>query len=367
MWLETPSGKPTIGYTLVVVGAQADDVTGGPQETTSRPSARSDMLPDMTLLLAVFQAASTTETLVVAAGQTPWASSKAEGTSATDGGCCMPWLHAEFGAYHLHKLYISENTISDLTELSNLQKFFLLQVLDMRNNKITELSGYRELVLHTVPSVKHLDGCEVTYVEKVRVGVSHTTRPKEPNEIDGVYYHFVSQKEFDDLVKHGEFMSVTETLGSCYGFGPQKSGVSNSAPVSIKKGTGACMCGQETCLCNITYTTYDNNVSYYTPESKQLEEIYIRSSLKMRQEYLDMHYQNPGFFSKVIFTDDLDSAYSELMKFLKSVYRGRLHQIPLYSLDGDHYYQEVVCEKLDYYNNIINNHNFKGVKQLEPL
>ena len=34
-----------------------------------------------------------------------------------------------------------------------------------------------------------------------KISVSHTTRPARSNEIDGVDYHFVSIKNFENLIK----------------------------------------------------------------------------------------------------------------------------------------------------------------------
>jgi guanylate kinase len=38
------------------------------------------------------------------------------------------------------------------------------------------------------------------------LSVSATTRPPRPGEIDGVHYHFVTDKQFDDLVRSGQML-----------------------------------------------------------------------------------------------------------------------------------------------------------------
>jgi len=35
----------------------------------------------------------------------------------------------------------------------------------------------------------------------IKISISHTTRKPRSNEIDGVDYHFVSQEEFEKLIK----------------------------------------------------------------------------------------------------------------------------------------------------------------------
>ncbi|KYH44304.1 guanylate kinase [Branchiibius sp. NY16-3462-2] len=41
---------------------------------------------------------------------------------------------------------------------------------------------------------------------QVWLSVSATTRPPRPGEVDGVQYLFLSQDEFDDMVRRGEFL-----------------------------------------------------------------------------------------------------------------------------------------------------------------
>ena len=41
--------------------------------------------------------------------------------------------------------------------------------------------------------------------QSFKISVSHTTRSPRSNEVDGVDYHFVSQKKFEGLIDKGEF------------------------------------------------------------------------------------------------------------------------------------------------------------------
>ncbi len=52
---------------------------------------------------------------------------------------------------------------------------------------------------------------------RVRVSVSHTTRPMRPGEVDGVNYHFVSREEFLQRLEHDEFLEHAEVFGNLYG------------------------------------------------------------------------------------------------------------------------------------------------------
>ncbi|WOH36066.1 guanylate kinase [Thalassotalea fonticola] len=51
----------------------------------------------------------------------------------------------------------------------------------------------------------------------LQVSVSHTTREPRPGEIDGVHYHFVSVKQFKQLIADGAFYEWAEVFGNYYG------------------------------------------------------------------------------------------------------------------------------------------------------
>ena len=50
-----------------------------------------------------------------------------------------------------------------------------------------------------------------------KISVSHTTRKPRSNEVDGVDYNFVSQSEFEDLIKKGEFYEYAKIFENYYG------------------------------------------------------------------------------------------------------------------------------------------------------
>ncbi|MFK7795371.1 MAG: guanylate kinase [Gammaproteobacteria bacterium] len=55
----------------------------------------------------------------------------------------------------------------------------------------------------------------------MKVAVSHTTRSPRPGEIDGEHYHFVSEKEFHEIEKDGDFLEHAEVFGNFYGTSKQ--------------------------------------------------------------------------------------------------------------------------------------------------
>jgi guanylate kinase len=53
--------------------------------------------------------------------------------------------------------------------------------------------------------------------KRLKVSVSHTTRPMRPAEKDGVNYHFVSENAFLDMLDRAEFLEHAQVFGNLYG------------------------------------------------------------------------------------------------------------------------------------------------------
>ena len=50
-----------------------------------------------------------------------------------------------------------------------------------------------------------------------KISVSHTTREPRPNEVDGVDYHFISKKKFEELIAQKQFYEYANIFGNYYG------------------------------------------------------------------------------------------------------------------------------------------------------
>ena len=51
----------------------------------------------------------------------------------------------------------------------------------------------------------------------IGISVSHTTRDKRPGEIDGVHYHFVDEKTFQQMIARGDFLEHAQVFDNYYG------------------------------------------------------------------------------------------------------------------------------------------------------
>ena len=54
-------------------------------------------------------------------------------------------------------------------------------------------------------------------VDGLQVSVSHTTRKRRPNEVEGEDYHYVSIDQFREMLAEGDFLEYAEVFGNHYG------------------------------------------------------------------------------------------------------------------------------------------------------
>ena len=52
---------------------------------------------------------------------------------------------------------------------------------------------------------------------RLRVSVSHTTRPRRPTEVEGINYHFIDAKRFEKMAQGGGFLEHALVFGHQYG------------------------------------------------------------------------------------------------------------------------------------------------------
>ena len=57
----------------------------------------------------------------------------------------------------------------------------------------------------------------VEKLPRLRISVSHTTRPRREGEVEGVNYHFTSRETFVRMVEEGRFLEHAEVFGNLYG------------------------------------------------------------------------------------------------------------------------------------------------------
>ncbi|KRT80611.1 hypothetical protein AMK59_5491, partial [Oryctes borbonicus] len=98
------------------------------------------------------------------------------------------------------------------------------------------------------------------------LGISHTTRPKNSNEVEGVSYYFISEEKFEDMVRNAEFLTVSNILGYAYGFSYNeltKATDENKVLLLHTDTTGALNLRMRNFRPYLVLTLYLQNESYY--------------------------------------------------------------------------------------------------------
>lgn len=154
-----------------------------------------------------------------------------------------------------------------------------------------------------------------------------TTRKKREGEIDGIDYYFVSDREFDEMIKKGELIEWAYVHNHRYGT-PKKSIYSliedRKFPVMTIDVKGAMNIKKiipSSILIFIIPPSFNLLIERLKKRGDKIEDINIRlSTAEKEMEYIDM-------FDYVILNDDLNNAVSDIINIvdaeLKKVYRNR--------------------------------------------
>jgi len=95
-------------------------------------------------------------------------------------------------------------------QLELLREEFLLMKNSPQSGKLLVVSGPSGVGKSTITNKLRAD-------ERFWISVSVTTRRIRTGEVDGVDYHFVSDDEFEEMIKANEFLEFAEFAGAKYG------------------------------------------------------------------------------------------------------------------------------------------------------
>ena len=154
--------------------------------------------------------------------------------------------------------------------------------------------------------------------------VSHTTRKPRSNEIDGKHYFFVSEEEFQNLIKNNEFLEYAKVFNNLYG--------TSKKPVleNLQKGNNVIfdIDWQGTEQIRSINIKYRILTFFVLPPSKEI--LYARltnrdmkdkliASERMKEFYKDVKRWID--YDYVVINDELNKCYEEISKILDSSYQ----------------------------------------------
>ena len=152
--------------------------------------------------------------------------------------------------------------------------------------------------------------------------ISHTTRKPRDGEKQGVDYHFVTNEEFDELVREAKFIEHAKFGGNCYGT------TIKAVDDVTQRGTVCILDIDMQGVKSVKNTDLDPYFIFISPPSHDVlrERLTNRGtetpeSLQKRLDhsFAEMEYsKEPGSYDLVIVNDELERAYAELKEFVTS-------------------------------------------------
>ncbi|XP_029649281.1 guanylate kinase isoform X1 [Octopus sinensis] len=159
------------------------------------------------------------------------------------------------------------------------------------------------------------------YPTSFAFSVSHTTRKPRPGEVDGKDYHFVTHKEFEEMIQKKKFLENAMFSGNYYG-------TSKAAVEEIQKTGRICILDVEiNGVKSIKTTGLNAKYIFVQPPSIEALEKRLRDrkteteeSLQKRldtaNEALDYSKQ-PSVYDHIIVNDKCDEAYQKLKEVVQ--------------------------------------------------
>jgi len=184
--------------------------------------------------------------------------------------------------------------------------------MDKLQNKIIIISGVAGSGKGSVWSILK------KYPEKYCYSVSYTSRKKRKGEIEGIDYHFINEKEFDQAVKNNEFLEWEQVHFDKYGTKADdfnKIISSGKIPVLILDVKGMLSIKKKydhVISIFIVAPTIEEAMSRLKKRGSETEE-----TLKKRISRYKMEMAYAKDYDYVIVNDNLERAQKELLSIIK--------------------------------------------------
>ncbi|KAM9389359.1 leucine-rich repeat and guanylate kinase domain-containing protein [Phaethornis superciliosus] len=151
----------------------------------------------------------------------------------------------------------------------------------------------------------------------------HTTRPAYFGEENRHDYYFISQQAFDKMVNTGQFIATYKHGGRSYGL------ARDTVEAIAREGLATCVHLEIEGVHSLKRTYFKPRCILLVPMNKEKYKAHLRrTGIFSKQEmeeavsrvdmYIRLHHDFPGYFDTVIYTDDLDEAFTELSFLIRS-------------------------------------------------
>lgn len=155
-------------------------------------------------------------------------------------------------------------------------------------------------------------------IPNLAFSVSHTTRQRRQNELDGREYHFVSRETFERLIQLDEFLEWAEVHGNLYG--------TSKKEVANAKNTRGLIFDIDQQGARQIKSVHPDAVSVFImPPSMEVLEKRLRgratedeASVQRRFRVARTEIEHYGFFDYILVNDDLEEATLNLVGIFRA-------------------------------------------------
>jgi len=164
--------------------------------------------------------------------------------------------------------------------------------------------------------------------EGLRLSISHTTRERRKNELDGRDYHFVSAREFREMVERGGFLEHAEYAGELYGSsleafeGPLSGGLDLIVEIEVQGAR------------QIRDRLDEARLIFLLPPSLEVLEQRLRGrgtdedgAIERRLALVDRELSAVSFFDYAVVNDDLDTTVRAVFEIIAAERRGETQDV----------------------------------------
>jgi guanylate kinase len=164
---------------------------------------------------------------------------------------------------------------------------------------------------------------------RLRLSVSHTTRPKRSGEVDGTHYHFVaSKKEFRELTDRGAFLEHAEYNNNLYGTSlaavetPVEHGEDVLLEIEVQGAEQVKTKQPDACLIFLLPPSLEVLEKRLRGRGTDSEEV-----IQHRMALVDRELAAAGHFDFAVVNDDLDRAVGDVLEIIEGFRRGEAAEL----------------------------------------
>jgi guanylate kinase len=156
-------------------------------------------------------------------------------------------------------------------------------------------------------------------LDNLRFSVSYTTREPREGEVDGKDYRFVSESEFNDMVRENKFAEYANVYGNLYGTPldqfetANKTGVDLILDIDVQGAKQIREKYSRGIFCFVTPSSFEELRARLTRRGTEGDPEIERPISVARKEMEEM-----GHYDYIIHNDDLDEAVCTLKGIIKS-------------------------------------------------